>query len=106
MFNLTFPRLYSKLLNENSLQVINQYEQAGAHLNRYDVSILVNGLPMVHVVLKRRGVELKEVFNQINRYQRDSFWAETHNCQKKIGAPIFLSCHIQKGANNENNCSC
>ena len=60
----------------NSLQVINQYEESnGAHKNRYDVTILVNGLPLVHVELKRRGVNIKEAFNQINRYLRDSFWA-------------------------------
>ena len=60
----------------NRLQVINQYEVPdGAHKNRYDVTILVNGLPMVHVELKKRGVDIKEAFNQINRYQRDSFWA-------------------------------
>ena len=60
----------------NRLQVINQYEVAdGAHKNRYDVTILVNGLPLVHIELKRRGVDIKEAFNQINRYLRDSFWA-------------------------------
>jgi len=60
----------------NRLQVINQYvEEKGAHDNRYDVTILVNGLPMVHIELKRRGVPIKEAFNQINRYLRDSFWA-------------------------------
>lgn len=60
----------------NRLQVINQYEVPnGSYKNRYDVTILVNGLPMVHVELKRRGVDIKEAFNQINRYQRDSFWA-------------------------------
>jgi type I restriction enzyme R subunit len=47
----------------------------GARSNRYDVTILVNGLPLVHVELKRRGVDIREAFNQINRYQRDSFWA-------------------------------
>ena len=63
---------------KNSLQVINQYvEKTGNHENRYDVTILVNGLPLVHVELKRRGVALKEAFNQIDRYQRDSFWANT-----------------------------
>lgn len=63
-------------IHNNSLQVINQYvEENGAHDTRYDVSILVNGLPLVHIELKRRGVQLKEAFNQINRYQRDSFWA-------------------------------
>lgn len=63
-------------IHRNSLQVINQYVvDDGSRPNRYDVTILVNGLPLVHVELKRRGVDLKEAFNQINRYQRDSFWA-------------------------------
>lgn len=63
-------------IHRNSLQVINQYVvEDGTRPNRYDVTILVNGLPLVHVELKRRGVDLKEAFNQINRYQRDSFWA-------------------------------
>jgi type I restriction enzyme R subunit len=66
-----------KNVHNNSLQVINQYEVVGARANRYDVTILVNGLPMVHVELKRRGVDIREAFNQINRYQRDSFWAGT-----------------------------
>lgn len=64
-------------IHNNKLQVINQYESEGNHLNRYDVTILVNGLPMVHIELKRRGVDIREAFNQINRYQRDSFWAGT-----------------------------
>jgi type I restriction enzyme R subunit len=68
-------------IHNNRLQVINQYEVPGggaggaAHANRYDVTILVNGLPLVHVELKRRGVDIREAFNQINRYARDSFWA-------------------------------
>ena len=63
-------------IHNNYLQVINQYaENSGNYDNRYDVTILVNGLPLVHVELKRRGVALKEAFNQIDRYQRDSFWA-------------------------------
>ncbi len=63
-------------IHNNRMQVINQYEEkSGAHKTRYDVSILVNGLPLVHIELKRRGVDIKEAFNQINRYQRDSFWA-------------------------------
>jgi type I restriction enzyme R subunit len=79
-------------VHNNRLQVINQYEVAGggdggaggegagaeggaARSNRYDVTVLVNGLPMVHVELKRRGVDIREAFNQIDRYQRDSFWA-------------------------------
>ncbi|HJJ30213.1 MAG TPA: type I restriction endonuclease subunit R [Methanocorpusculum sp.] len=65
-----------KNIHNNFLQIINQYEEEkGNFKNRYDVSILVNGLPLVHVELKRRGVAIKEAFNQINRYQRDSFWA-------------------------------
>jgi type I restriction enzyme R subunit len=62
-------------VHNNKLQVLNQYEAEGARANRYDVTILVNGLPLVHVELKRRGVDIREAFNQINRYQRDSFWA-------------------------------
>lgn len=63
-------------IHNNQLQVINQYETSdGSHTNRYDVTILVNGLPLVHIELKKRGVELKEAFNQINRYNRDSFWS-------------------------------
>ena len=68
-----------KNIHNNKLQVINQYtvgtEDGAKHDNRYDVSILVNGLPLIHVELKRRGVPIREAFNQINRYQRDSFWA-------------------------------
>lgn len=65
-----------KNIHNNSLQVINQYvEDNGKYENRYDVTVLVNGLPLVHIELKRRGVAIKEAFNQINRYQRDSFWA-------------------------------
>ncbi|QII05551.1 type I restriction endonuclease subunit R [Rhodococcoides fascians A25f] len=75
-------------IHNNRLQVINQYEvdradsadeegAGGRYANRYDVTILVNGLPMVHVELKRRGVDIREAFNQIDRYQRDSFWSGT-----------------------------
>jgi type I restriction enzyme, R subunit len=64
-------------IHNNKLQVLNQYEIEGSRANRYDVTILVNGLPLVHVELKRRGVDLREAFNQINRYQRESFWAGT-----------------------------
>ena len=68
--------LDKKNIHNNRLQVINQYEEAGGkHETRYDVTILVNGLPLVHVELKRRGVAIREAFNQIKRYQRDSFWA-------------------------------
>lgn len=66
--------------HNNRLQVINQYEigqgeGGAARSTRYDVTVLVNGLPLVHIELKRRGVDIREAFNQINRYQRDSFWA-------------------------------
>lgn len=83
-----------KNIHNNRLQVINQYkvnadpgsregslgcvigtENGAKHDNRYDVTVLVNGLPLVHIELKRRGVAIREAFNQINRYQRDSFWA-------------------------------
>jgi len=68
-----------KNIHNNRLQVINQYEigtdDGAKHDNRYDVTVLVNGLPLVHIELKRRGVAIREAFNQINRYQRDSFWA-------------------------------
>lgn len=71
--------LDKKNIHNNRLQVINQYEVSqneGAKFdNRYDVTILVNGFPLIHVELKRRGVAIREAFNQINRYQRDSFWA-------------------------------
>jgi type I restriction enzyme, R subunit len=67
-------------IHNNRLQVINQYEVGQGdggvkRSNRYDVTVLVNGLPFVHIELKRRGVEIREAFNQIDRYQRDSFWA-------------------------------
>jgi len=61
--------------NNNLFQVSNQVQQAGSFLNRYDVTLLVNGLPLVQIELKRRGIEIKEAFNQINRYQRHSFWS-------------------------------
>lgn len=67
-----------KDVHNNYCQVINQYvNNDGTHDNRYDVTVLVNGLPLVHIELKRRGVPIQEAFNQIDRYQRDSFWAST-----------------------------
>ena len=73
-----------KNIHNNRLQVINQYEVAGItdggtakYSNRYDVTVLVNGLPLVHIELKRRGVDIREAFNQINRYQRHSFGADS-----------------------------
>ena len=70
-----------KCIHNNSLQVINQYalsaEEGAVHDNRYDVTVLVNGLPLIHIELKRRGIPIREAFNQIDRYQRDSFWASS-----------------------------
>ena len=65
--------LDKKNLANNSLQVINQFEQSGSYDNRYDVTILVNGLPLVHIELKKRGVAIREAFNQIHRYSKESF---------------------------------
>ncbi|EMI55090.1 type I restriction endonuclease subunit R [Rhodopirellula sallentina] len=84
-FNLTRDdgsSFYVEFLNvdrwcQNEYQVANQITMDGSYKNRYDVTLLVNGLPLVQIELKRRGLELKEAFNQINRYQRHSFWANT-----------------------------
>jgi len=65
-----------KNLIRNKLQVIQQFEQTGTHANRYDVTILVNGLPLVQVELKKRGVAIREAFNQIHRYSKESFNSE------------------------------
>ena len=62
-------------IHNNRLQVTNQYEVSGQRANRYDVTVLVNGLPLVHIELKKRGVDIREAFNQINRYSRESFWS-------------------------------
>lgn len=72
--------LYLEFINmehwcQNQFQVTQQVSNEGSYKNRYDVTILINGLPLVQIELKRRGLELKEAFNQINRYQRHSFWA-------------------------------
>ena len=61
--------------NNNLFQVTNQVTLEGSFKNRYDVTLLVNGLPLVQIELKRRGTEIKEAFNQINRYQKHSFWS-------------------------------
>lgn len=65
--------LDKKLLARNKVQVIKQFEQTGSHANRYDVTILVNGLPLVQVELKKRGVAIREAFNQVHRYSKESF---------------------------------
>ncbi|GAA7482685.1 hypothetical protein HpBHB17_11850 [Helicobacter pylori] len=84
IFNLTLENgktknikiIDKKNIHRNALQVIQQYSAKGKYENRYDVSVLVNGLPLVHVELKKRGVAIREAFNQIKRYKRDSFSAE------------------------------
>ncbi len=68
--------LDKKILARNKVQVIRQFEQTGRHANRYDVTILVNGLPLVHVELKKRGVAIREAFNQVHRYSKESFNSE------------------------------
>lgn len=62
-----------KNVSRNKVQVISQFEQKGTHLNRYDVTILVNGLPLVQIELKKRGVAIREAFNQVHRYSKESF---------------------------------
>ena len=63
-------------VHNNALQVTSQYvPEGGARKNRYDVTLLVNGLPLVHIELKRRGIDIREAFNQIRRYERESFWS-------------------------------
>lgn len=68
--------LDKKNIARNKVQVIKQFEQKGSHANRYDVTILVNGLPLVHVELKKRGVAIREAFNQVHRYSKESFNSE------------------------------
>lgn len=65
-----------KNVSRNKVQVISQFEQKGTHANRYDVTILVNGLPLVQVELKKRGVAIREAFNQVHRYSKESFNSE------------------------------
>ena len=63
-------------IHNNRLQVVNQVSQEGTHKNRYDVTILVNGLPLVQIELKKRGISLQEAFNQVHRYSKESFNSE------------------------------
>ncbi len=62
-----------KRIARNKVQVIKQFEQTGSHANRYDVTVLVNGLPLVQIELKKRGVAIREAFNQVHRYSKESF---------------------------------
>lgn len=72
-----------KHIIRNKVQVIKQFEQAGTHANRYDVTILVNGLPLVQIELKKRGIAIREAFNQIHRYSKESFNSE-HSLYKYL----------------------
>jgi len=72
-----------KNIARNTCQVIRQFEQAGAHANRYDVTVLVNGLPLVQIELKKRGVAIREAFNQVHRYSKESFNSE-HSLYKYL----------------------
>ncbi|PJF38818.1 MAG: DEAD/DEAH box helicase, partial [Phototrophicales bacterium] len=75
--------LDKKTISRNKLQVIRQFEQTGTHANRYDVTILVNGLPLVQIELKKRGVAIREAFNQVHRYSKESFNSE-HSLYKYL----------------------
>lgn len=75
--NLYFEFIQTEHWCQNQFQVTHQVKMEGTYNNRYDVTLLINGLPLVQIELKRRGLELKEAFNQINRYQRHSFWANS-----------------------------
>ncbi len=72
-----------KTISRNKLQVIRQFEQTGTHANRYDVTVLANGLPLVQVELKKRGVAIREAFNQVHRYSKESFNSE-HSLYKYL----------------------
>ena len=75
--------LDKKNITRNKAQVIKQFEQTGSHANRYDVTILVNGLPLVQIELKKRGVAIREAFNQVHRYSKESFNSE-HSLYKYL----------------------
>lgn len=80
--------LDKKNIARNKVQVIKQFEQAGTHANRYDVTVLVNGLPLVQVELKKRGVAIREAFNQVHRYSKESFNSE-HSLYKYLQLSVI-----------------
>ncbi len=99
--------LYLQFLNsqewcQNQYQVTTQVTVTGHHKTRFDVTLLINGLPLVQIELKRRGVELKEAFNQINRYQRHSYWAESALFQYVQLFVISNGVNTKYYANNRN----
>lgn len=74
--NIYLVKKEEKDIPKNKIQVISQFEQKGTQANRYDVTILVNGLPMIQIELKKRGIAIREAFNQVNRYSKESFNTE------------------------------
>ncbi len=99
--------LYLNLLNrehwcQNQYQVTNQVNIKGHYKTRYDVTLLINGLPLAQIELKRRGMELKEAFNQVNRYQRHSYWAESGLFQYVQIFVISNGVNTKYYANNRN----
>ncbi len=100
--NLYFEFLNTEHWCQNQYQVTNQVSQEGKFKNRYDVTILINGLPLVQIELKRRGLELKEAFNQINRYQRHSFGSNTALYQYVQIFIISNGVNTKYYANNKN----
>jgi len=98
-----YVRFYnSEDRSKNLFQVTNQVTQEGIYKNRYDVTLLINGLPLVQIELKRRGLELKEAFNQINRYQRHSFWVNSGLFQYVQIFVISNGVNTKYYANNRN----
>ncbi len=100
--NLYFEFLQTEHWCQNQFQVTNQVSIEGKYKNRYDVTLLINGLPLVQIELKRRGLELKEAFNQINRYQRHSFGANTALYQYIQVFVISNGVNTKYYANNRN----
>jgi type I restriction enzyme R subunit len=100
--NLYFEFLNTEHWCQNQYQVTNQVSQEGKYKNRYDVTILINGLPLVQIELKRRGLELKEAFNQINRYQRHSFGSNSALYQYVQIFIISNGVNTKYYANNKN----
>ena len=100
--NLYFEFLNTEHWCQNLYQVTNQVSQSGIYKNRYDVALLINGLPLVQIELKRRGLELKEAFNQVNRYQRHSFGANSALYQYVQIFVISNGVNTKYYANNRN----
>ena len=79
-----------KNITRNKCQVIKQFEQTGSHANRYDVTILINGLPLVQIELKKRGVAIREAFNQVHRYSKESFNSEHSLYDARAGGSMSV----------------